>query len=150
MTAIDSILARWWDRHSCLSAEVQAWRPVPTSLRPGKILWEEAFEALRKRFDDVVVDDEHGDQHEEGEAYLGDALFHAAIQVAADGAFDQQQQDQPAVEHRDGEQVEDAEVQADGGHQADQVSEALARRGSREARNADGAFERARREVARA
>ena len=80
---------------------------------------------------------------------MGDALFHAAIQVAADGAFDQQQQDQPAVEHRDGEQVEDTEVQADGGHQAHQIGEALARRGSREARNADGAFERARREIAR-
>ena len=73
-------------------------------------LRQELFESLRERLHDVVVDDEDGEEHQGGEADLRDALLELDAQVAADGAFDQQQHDNAAVEHRDREQVEDTEV----------------------------------------
>ena len=101
------------------------------------------FESLRERLHDVVVDDEDGEEHQGGEADLRDALLELDAQVAADGAFDQQQHDNAAVEHGDREQVEDTEVQTDGCHQAQQVWPALPRRLARETRDPDGTFERA-------
>src|SRR5579871_328351 len=71
-------------------------------------------------FGQVVEDDHDGEDQDADEGYLVDALFELLIEIAAKDAFDQEEQDHAAVEDRDRQKVEDAEVQADVGHQADE------------------------------
>ena len=87
---------------------------------------KEFFEPFRECLDDVVIDNESGDQEQESEAGLHDSLFDAQAGVPADHALNQQHQNDASVQDRDGEKIEDAKVQADGGHQAEQVPQALA------------------------
>ena len=56
----------------------------------GSISREESFKPFRERLDDVVIDDEGGDQKQEGETRLHDPFFEAQAQVPANQALDQQ------------------------------------------------------------
>src|ERR1039458_4918947 len=62
---------------------------------------------------EVVEDDEGKKRDEYGKGSLVDALLDVDADVAAEGAFDQQQQNHAAVQNGEGQQVEDAEVEAD-------------------------------------
>ena len=63
--------------------------------------------------DDVVVDDHDGEEDQEDEGGLVDAFFDVQADVAAHQAFDEEQEDYAAVHDGDGQEVEDAEVEAD-------------------------------------
>src|SRR5580658_1384126 len=65
----------------------------------------------------VVVDDHDGEQHQEDERGLVDALFDAQADVAPHESFDEKEQDHAAIHNWDRQQVKDAEVQADPGGQ---------------------------------
>ena len=70
-------------------------------------------------FGDVVEDDHDGEDEDADEGYLVDALFDLLIDVAAHDGLDEQEEDHSAVEDGEGQQVHDAEVDADVGHGAD-------------------------------
>ena len=89
----------------------------------------------------VVVDDHREEEDQEDERGLVDAFFNPNADVAPHDAFDDQQQDDSAVEDGNRQQVEDAEVQADHRHQAQQRRPAwLARSIAGSARNANRSF----------
>ena len=69
---------------------------------------------------DVVEDDHGGEDEEADEGDLIDALLDLLVEVAAHGGLDEEEEDHAAVEDGDGEQVEDAEVEGDVGHEADE------------------------------
>src|ERR1035438_10233430 len=60
----------------------------------------------------VVEDDEGEEGHDQHKCGLVDALLHNHADVAADRALDEQQQNHAAVENWEGQQVENAEVEA--------------------------------------
>src|SRR5271157_3580630 len=116
---------------------------APTRVGYGN--WEYALgQSIRQpgnRLHQIVVDDHHGEQHEEDECGLIDAFLDGQADVAAHEPFDQQEHDHSAIENGNGQQVEDAEVQADGGGQLHQRSPALAACGlACRLADADGAF----------
>src|SRR5438309_1215461 len=76
--------------------------------------------------DQVVADHGRGEQDEENECSLIDAFLDAQADVAAHESFDQKEHDHATVKNGYGQQVEDAEVQADGRSQTHQRSPALA------------------------
>src|SRR5271166_824506 len=78
---------------------------------------------------DVAEDDVGGKEQDEHKGGLVDALLEDRIDVAAQEAFDEQEEDHAAVEDGEGKQVEDAEIEADGGHQLDHVLPPVALRG---------------------
>src|SRR5438105_4954040 len=66
-------------------------------------------------FRHVVDDDEAHQEEQEDEADLLDALAHLHRELHpddAEGGFEQEHEDHAAVQHRDGQEVEDAEVEA--------------------------------------
>ena len=68
-------------------------------------------------FGDVVEDDHGGEDDEADEGNLVDALLDLLVEVAAHDAFDDEEENHAAVENGDGQQVEDGEVEGDGGHE---------------------------------
>jgi hypothetical protein len=68
-------------------------------------------------FEDVAVHDEAEDGQEEDQADLDEALFHGDAEIAAEGAFDGEEQDVAAIEDWNWEKVEQAEVEADRRHE---------------------------------
>jgi len=93
-----------------------------------------------KSLHQIVVNDHDGEQHKENECGLIDALFDAQADVAPHEAFDEEEQDDAAIENGDGQQVKDAEVEADAGGELQERNPAfLLGRPARVLRNADGA-----------
>src|SRR5271165_3658349 len=78
----------------------------------------------RYRLHDVVIDHYHGEQHQKHKRRLVYPLLDLYADISADDSFDDQHQDHPAIENRYWQQVEDAEIQTDSGHQAQQGSPA--------------------------
>ena len=70
-------------------------------------------------FGDVVEDDYGCKEDETDECHLVDALFDLRVQVSTDQALNEQEDNHAAVQDGDGEQVEDAQVEANEGHGAD-------------------------------
>ena len=68
---------------------------------------------------DVVEEDDCGEEDEADEGYLVEALLDLGVEVAAEEAFDGEQDDGAAVEDGEGEEVDDAEVEGDLGHEDD-------------------------------
>jgi len=66
---------------------------------------------------DVVEEDEEGEEDDADEGYLVDELFELLVDVAAHDAFDEEEEDHAAVEWGDGQEIEDAEVERDEGHE---------------------------------
>ena len=64
-------------------------------------------------------------KHQEHERRLVDALFDVHADIAPHQAFDQQEQNHAAVQNRNRQQVEDAQVQADPRRQFHQRRPAL-------------------------
>src|SRR5580704_14091352 len=89
---------------------------------------QSSLSANSRNLDQVVEDDHGGKQHQENKCRLIDPLFDVHADVAAHKALDQQEQDYSAVEDGNRQQVEDAEIQADGRSQAHERSPALAAR----------------------
>src|SRR5437868_8959446 len=87
-------------------------------------LWQPLRQA-RQGLYQIVVDHHYREQYQEDERCLVDALFDAQAYVAADQAFNQQQQDYSSIENRNWQQVEDAEVEADGSSNLQQRHPAL-------------------------
>src|ERR1700756_2603961 len=71
----------------------------------------------RNQSDDVIVHDVGKEQQKEHEADLNEAFFHRHAQITAHQAFDTQQQDLAAIENRNRQQIENAQVDADESHQ---------------------------------
>src|ERR1700741_3643036 len=71
----------------------------------------------RNQSDDVIVHDVGKQQQKEHEADLNKAFFNRHAQIAAHQAFDSQHKNLTTVENRDRQQIEDAQVDADEGHQ---------------------------------
>src|SRR6185437_13300631 len=69
---------------------------------------------------DVVEDDESGEDQETDERDLVNALFELLIDVTADDAFNDKEEDHAAVQDGDGQKIEDAQIERDVGHQADE------------------------------
>src|SRR5919109_3876537 len=67
----------------------------------------------------VVVHDVSEQHQKEDQADLNKALFESHAEIAAANAFQGEQQDVSAIENRNGQQVEDAKVQAQRSHQRD-------------------------------
>ena len=70
-------------------------------------------------FGDVVEDDDCGEEDDADEGDLVDALFELLVDVAADEALDGEKGDHASVQDGDGQEVEDAQVEADESHGAD-------------------------------
>src|SRR5208337_947698 len=68
-------------------------------------------------FQQIVVDDHDGEEYQEDECGLVDAFLDAKADVVAHQTLDEEEENDSSVEDRDGQQVKDAEIQADGGGQ---------------------------------
>src|ERR1019366_491857 len=66
----------------------------------------------------VVEDDESEEHQNQDESGLIDTLLDHHVDVVAKDALDEQEQDHSAIEDWEWEQVENAEVEADGGSKA--------------------------------
>src|SRR5580704_3952429 len=107
----------------------QTLKPVPFRFNPGLKVrgwhWSIANQTLRLEFGedlklgDVVEHDERGEDQQHNESCLVDPLLELLIQIAAHDLFNQQQNNHPAIQNRNGQKIEDAKVEADDGHQAD-------------------------------
>src|SRR6266852_774725 len=75
---------------------------------------------LRQPVHQSVIDDHDGEQHQENKRRLVDAFFDAQADVAPHEAFDEEEQDDAAIENGNGQQVKDAEVEANPGRQFEQ------------------------------
>src|ERR1035438_783874 len=67
-----------------------------------------------QRLDQVVVYDHHREEYQEDKCRLVDALFYRQANLLLHQALDEEQQDHAAIQDGDGQQVHDAEGQADG------------------------------------
>ena len=90
---------------------------------------------------EIVVDHRHHQHHQHDEARQQHFLLHALAEVAARHAFERHDRDVSAVEHRHRHQVEQAEVEADGSHQAEKRDPSKLRRLAGELRDSHGAHE---------
>lgn len=72
-----------------------------------------------REFGDVVVDDESGEEDDADEGNLVDAFLELLVDVSAQDAFDDEKENHAAVQNGDRHEIEDAQVDADVGHQAD-------------------------------
>jgi hypothetical protein len=95
--------------------------------------WEQA--------DYVVVHDVGEQDQEEDEAYLDEAFLEGEAEVAAAKAFEREEENVASVEDGNGKKIEDAEVDADEGHQRDDGEGALRNGLTSGARDADYALE---------
>ena len=98
--------------------------------------------ALTCQLRDVVVDCECDHGHQEHEPKLEHRFLHAQAQIAAHEHLHQQQEDDAAVQDRDGQQIEDRQVQAQHGGQPEVGAGAFPRRFARQLRDSDRAFQR--------
>ena len=62
---------------------------------------------------EVVVDDRHHQRHQDDEADEQHLLLHLHAEVPACDALERHDEDVPAVEHGNGQQVDEAEIEAD-------------------------------------
>jgi hypothetical protein len=88
---------------------------------------------------DVVEDDEEHEEDDADEGDLVDEVFEALIDVAAHDAFDGEEEDHAAIERGKGEEVEDAELEGDHGHETDKGPDAHLGGDVNLLRDADGA-----------
>ena len=63
-------------------------------------------------FRKVVVDDDGCKQDQKNKGHLVDTFFYFLLDIAAHDAFNQQHQHQSAIENRNGEKIEDGEIDA--------------------------------------
>src|SRR5687767_2114451 len=91
---------------------------------------------------DVVVEDDGDEREDHQEPDLEDPLLHLQREVAPRDPFQPDQEEVPAVQHRDRHEVEDAELERDRGHQSDERDGAGARRLAGELRNVERAGHR--------
>src|SRR5882757_6043430 len=67
----------------------------------------------------VIEHDERGEDQQHYESCLVDPLLELLVQIATHHAFNQQQDNHPAIQNRNGKKIEDAQIKADDRHQAD-------------------------------
>ena len=91
--------------------------------------------------DHVVVHDVDDEDKEEDEADLDEALFESEAEVAAANAFQRKKEDVAAIEDGDGQEIEDAKIDADENHEGNDGEGALGDGLTSGARNADDALE---------
>src|SRR5690348_10446351 len=95
----------------------------------------------REQAHDVVVHDVGEQDQEKDEADLDEALFERQAEIAAANAFHGEQQNVSAIENRNRQQVEDAQIQAKHRHQVDGVNGALLDRLARLHRDSHNALQ---------
>src|SRR6266852_8497609 len=86
----------------------------------GKMTLRQPVHQSGQGLHQVVIDDHDGEQHQENKRRLVDAFFDAQADVAPHEAFDEEEQDDAAIENGNGQQVKDAEVEANPGRQFEQ------------------------------
>src|SRR5215470_19770108 len=67
----------------------------------------------RQRFREIVVYHHGGEQYEKHKRGLINPFFDLQADVAADEALDEKEQDHPTIEYRNGQEIENAEIEAD-------------------------------------
>src|ERR1035437_9348684 len=88
---------------------------------------------------DVVIDGESHYHHDADEADLEHRFLDIEAQIALHRHFHQQHQNHAAIQNRNGQQVEDGEVEAHHAHQLKELRRTFAGRGARQGAYADGA-----------
>jgi len=86
----------------------------PSAKNPVAQLWPAVSEDAQLR--DVVEHDVGEEDDDEDESDLVDAFFEGQIDVTANHALDEQEEDHAAIENGERHQVEDSKIDADGGH----------------------------------
>src|SRR5262249_37602655 len=96
----------------------------------------------------VVIDDRNHEHHQKDKAGEKHLLLDLRAEVAPRDPLERHDEDVPAVEHRNGEQVEQAQVEGDRGHQREERDPAHLRRLARQLRDGHRAHELPRRRLA--
>src|ERR1035437_4083065 len=87
---------------------------------------------------DVVINSESDNHHDADEADLKYRFLDGEAEIALHRHFHQQHHDHAAIQNRDGQQVEDGQVEADHAHQLEEFGRAFAGGGARHGADADG------------
>src|ERR1700677_2615728 len=74
---------------------------------------------------DVVLEGDAHEGHEQDEADQAGDLAYAEGERAAEDGLEEEEEEVAAVEHRDGQEVDEAEVDGDHRHRPDEVADAL-------------------------
>src|ERR1700757_1462856 len=101
--------AQWTANSDPLSLLITDNRSLALSLRPD----------VAEDLGDVVEHDEGEEDHQNHKGCLVDPLLHVQADIVPQHALDEQQQDQSSIEDRKRQEIQNAEIDADGSGQAE-------------------------------
>src|SRR5438477_408620 len=107
VTGITFLLALSWSR---ANHEIHAKNKI-------KLLRRSGSGVNRNQTNDVIVHDVSEQQQKKHKSYLNEALLNDHAQVAAQQTFNRQQQNLPAIENRNRQQIQNSKIHADERHQ---------------------------------